>query len=539
MTISPLLETAGVIILAILGIHLGRRAAKAGFAFQLLAFLIPFILATMIAIPRWFPQLEFVAPFRWIMDDRREYALLALVCTLLLTPPLSKLPHKRQRIMVFLFMVVFVFVYSVLPFLLPGLNHSYLNNLETKIDANGICMQSNGYNCGPAAAVTALHQLGVAAKEGELAILSHTTSLAGTPADSLCKAINRRYRNDGIFSEYKSFPSVSALRDQTPVIAVVKYGFLVDHYVTVLRVSDTNIQVGDPLEGQQTLTHSEFDAKWRKCGIVVRKITNPSIQTPETVRVAAIQCASEMGKTAENIHNITNLVKKAASMGARIIVLPECAIQGYLDPETWTSWSATGPGKRDVQRIAEAIPGPITDLFAHLANELKIYLCIGMIEASSNAFFNSQVLLSPTGSIAAHHRKKSLWTPGDSSWCTPGNLPVQVVKTPYGNLGLMICYDFHSLPPLLAKHAADIILYSVGWYGPNEANWFGKVFPQKAVIPYGFDVIAANWSSPTAAQEWPGRGHSCIIKKDGKIIAMSELVCGNDIVLGDLEIRKR
>jgi hypothetical protein len=37
--------------------------------------------------------------------------------------------------------------------------------------------------------------------------------------------------------------------------------------------------------------------------------------------------------------------------------------------------------------------------------------------------------------------------------------------------GLMICFDFHTLPPLLAKQEADIVLYSVGWYGPNEKNW--------------------------------------------------------------------
>ncbi len=101
----------------------------------------------------------------------------------------------------------------------------------------------------------------------------------------------------------------------------------------------------------------------------------------------------------------------------------------------------------------------------------------------------------------AHHRKPSLWTPGDGTWCTPGEREIQVVKTEYGRLGLMICFDFHTLPPLLAKKGADIVLYSVGWFGPNEENWFGKLLPAKAVIPYGFDLVAANWSSATAAEE--------------------------------------
>ena len=255
-----------------------------------------------------------------------------------------------------------------------------------------------------------------------------------------------------------------------------------------------------------------------------------------TVRVAAIQCPSVMGKTQDNVRNLTNLVRQAAARGARIVVLPECAVQGYLDPTDWTAWSLSDSAAMAVSKVAEPVPGPSTTLFARLAGELNIYLCVGLIEAASNGFFNAQVLLSPTGTIVAHHRKQALWTPGDSTWCTPGDLPVQVVKTEFGNLGLMICFDFHALPPLLAKKGADIVLYSVGWYGPNEADWFGRVFPAKAVIPYGFHVIAANWSSRSPDRVWPGRGYSCIIKADGAILGMAITVVGNEIVMGDIPI---
>jgi predicted amidohydrolase len=259
----------------------------------------------------------------------------------------------------------------------------------------------------------------------------------------------------------------------------------------------------------------------------------------DTVRVAAVQCPSVMGKTEDNLRNITNLVRRAAAQGAKIIVMPECVVQGYLDPTTWASWSKMPDGDNPVQRVAEPVPGPATRTLSHLADELDIYLCAGLIEVESNAFFNAQVLIAPDGTIIAHHRKRSLWTPGDSTWCTPGNLPIQVVETEFGNLGLMICFDFHTLPPLLAKREADIVLYSVGWYGPNEADWFGKQFPAKAVIPYGFHVVAANWSSATPEQSWPGRGHSCILTGAGKVLAMSDKVSGNDIVMADLEIKKR
>jgi hypothetical protein len=54
------------------------------------------------------------------------------------------------------------------------------------------------------------------------------------------------------------------------------------------------------------------------------------------VRVAAIQCASVMGKTENNVRNMTGLVRQAAAHGAKIVVLPECAVQGCLHPTTWT-----------------------------------------------------------------------------------------------------------------------------------------------------------------------------------------------------------
>jgi len=132
----------------------------------------------------------------------------------------------------------------------------------------------------------------------------------------------------------------------------------------------------------------------------------------ETVCVASIHCPSVRGKTEENVRNITDLVRQAAVRGAKVVVLPECAVQSSLDPVT-------------------------------------------------------------------------------------------------------------------------------GWYGPNEADWFGKEFPQKVVLPYRFDVIAAKWASQTRDREWPGRGHSCLIARQGKVFAMSDVVFENDIVVSNLEIRER
>ena len=51
----------------------------------------------------------------------------------------------------------------------------------------------------------------------------------------------------------------------------MKYAFLLDHYATVLEVTDETITVGDPLTGKATLTHDEFARKWRFVGVVVKR----------------------------------------------------------------------------------------------------------------------------------------------------------------------------------------------------------------------------------------------------------------------------
>jgi hypothetical protein len=59
----------------------------------------------------------------------------------------------------------------------------------------------------------------------------------------------------------------------------------------------------------------------------------------DTVRVAAIQCPSVMGRTEDNLRNIAVLVRKAAAQGAKIIVTPECP--------TDSTWSRPiGPAQR-------------------------------------------------------------------------------------------------------------------------------------------------------------------------------------------------
>jgi ABC-type bacteriocin/lantibiotic exporter with double-glycine peptidase domain len=115
--------------------------------------------------------------------------------------------------------------------------------------------------------VTILRKIGIPAEEGELALRAHTTRFSGTPIDSLCAAIRSCY---AVPCRTIYCRTVHELQGKEPSIAIVKFSYMVDHYVAVLSVTDTDVVLGDPLMGLRTCTHTEFEEQWRKCLIVVK-----------------------------------------------------------------------------------------------------------------------------------------------------------------------------------------------------------------------------------------------------------------------------
>ena len=266
--IISLVQTLGVILLAVSGVLLGRWFWRVRSRAWIIAYSVPLFLVAIIAVPRWLLRAELIPPFKWIMAGRTEFAVMALVCTMLLTTPLSRLPQRRNRRAVVLLMILFTLYFSVLPFLMPAFEYSRLAGLETTLDSDGVCLQSTRYNCGPASAVTVLRNIGVPAEEGELAMRAHTTRFTGAPMDSLCDAMRNDYT---VPCRIVYCRDVSELQGKGPFVAIVKFSFLIDHYVAVLSVTETEVIVGDPLKGLRTCTPEEFDKEWRRCAIVIDK----------------------------------------------------------------------------------------------------------------------------------------------------------------------------------------------------------------------------------------------------------------------------
>lgn len=153
------------------------------------------------------------------------------------------------------------------------------------------------------------------------------------------------------------------------------------------------------------------------------------------LRMGALQMNSGEDREA-NIAQALTLIEAAVAKGANFAALPEYF--NFL-------------GRPDrVLEHAEPIPGPTTEVMAAAARRHGIWLHCGSIAeriAGQQRHYNTSVILDPSGRIVARYRKIHLFdvnaggtTYRESATMEPGQ-DVVVVDTPWGLMGLAICYD--------------------------------------------------------------------------------------------------
>jgi predicted amidohydrolase len=265
-----------------------------------------------------------------------------------------------------------------------------------------------------------------------------------------------------------------------------------------------------------------------------------------TVKVAAVQCSSDFGEVEANRKKLLGLVEEAAKNGAKIVVLPEAAITGYLSQDARTNWRLDGrpiepcfTGQNPAP-YAEQVPGTSTKVFGALAKRLKIYVTVPFVEVvpqkdgPAAQYFNTVCLVGPTGEVVAHYRKLTPWPFPEKSWATPGDLGVQTYDTEYGRVGLAICFDIHTILEKMKPKNIWALLYPIAWVqNSHPADWFWHILPDR-LSAYSHYVIGANWSVD-APEPWYGYGFSTIYAPGGRILSTAHSLYGSTIVYADLK----
>ena len=269
-----------------------------------------------------------------------------------------------------------------------------------------------------------------------------------------------------------------------------------------------------------------------------------------------MQFVSRWARPVENRSELAGLIRTAARNGAKIVVLPEAAIPAYMSPDLRLTWQVSPrpvtAGLQGVspEAVAETVPGESTRVLGDLAKELGIYLTVPLLEVvpppgagpspgvvpPQKKYYNTLVLLGPDGKIALHYRKLNPWPWAEQGWAAPGDRGQQFLDTPYGRLGLLICFDINFEPPQLKTNRVDHLLYAIAWVDEPHSTWFSKSLPGIA-HKTNVNIIAANWSV-NARPDWYGYGQSEIIARTGRILARAKNDLGNEILYADLPLAK-
>ena len=162
-----------------------------------------------------------------------------------------------------------------------------------------------------------------------------------------------------------------------------------------------------------------------------------------------------------NIQKLQDNIRKAAAMGAELVVLQELHNGLYFCQTENT----------ELFNQAEPIPGPSTETFGKLAKELGIVLVLSLFERRAPGLYhNTAVVLEKDGSIAGKYRKMHI--PDDPAYYekfyfTPGDLGFEPIDTSVGRLGVLVCWDqwYPEAARLMAMRGAEMLIYptAIGW----------------------------------------------------------------------------
>src|SRR5947207_6692008 len=146
------------------------------------------------------------------------------------------------------------------------------------------------------------------------------------------------------------------------------------------------------------------------------------------MRVAVAQIDPKLGERERNLEACVARLEEAAAAGAELLVLPECAIPGYMFDSA-----------EEAMPFAEEIPGPSTQVLERESARLGVHVVCGLLERDGDALRNSAVFVGPNGLIGTY-RKTHLPFLGVDRFAVPGD-ELPGYDTPLGRIGVEICYD--------------------------------------------------------------------------------------------------
>ncbi len=243
-------------------------------------------------------------------------------------------------------------------------------------------------------------------------------------------------------------------------------------------------------------------------------------------KVAAIQMASGPNVTG-NLSEARRLIAKAVEQGARLVVLPEF-------------FAIMGMNEQDKVKVREQPgDGPIQKFLGETARQYKIWLVGGSIPLAASTpdkVLNSCLVFDEQGEQVARYDKIHLFnlelgneSYNESKTIEPGN-QVVVVDSPFGRIGLAVCYDLRFPELFRAMKNVDIIVLPAAFTETTGKMHWEVLVRARAIENLAYMVASAQGGYHVNGRET--HGNSMIVDPWGRVL--DRLPRGSGVVVADV-----
>jgi predicted amidohydrolase len=257
-----------------------------------------------------------------------------------------------------------------------------------------------------------------------------------------------------------------------------------------------------------------------------RAAPKPAKESTGITRVAAIQMASGPN-VAANLAEAERLIGMAATAGAKLVVLPEnFAIMGLDDSDKIKVREQEGKG-------------PMQRFLSAQAKKHGIWLVGGSIPMACDnpaKVRNTCLVYDDKGKLVARYDKVHLFgldlgneRYSEESTIEPGDRVV-VVETPFGRLGLSICYDLRFPELYRAMGDVDLIVVPAAFTATTGKAHFETLIRARAIENLAYVIAPAQGGYHVSGRET--HGDSMIVDPWGNIL--DRLPRGSGVVIAGI-----
>lgn len=246
----------------------------------------------------------------------------------------------------------------------------------------------------------------------------------------------------------------------------------------------------------------------------------------QAFKVAAIQMASGPNVMG-NLNEARRLIEKAAEQGARLVVLPEYfPIIGMADTDKIAVREQPGSG-------------PIQSFLSETARRHKIWLVGGsipLVASVPDKILNTCLVFDEQGEQVARYDKIHLFNLDlgnehyyEARTIEPGK-QVVVVDSPFGRIGLAICYDLRFPELFRAMQDVDIIVLPSAFTETTGKMHWEPLVRARAIENLAYVIASAQGGYHVSGRET--HGHSMIVDPWGRVL--DQMVRGSGVVIAEV-----